>query len=88
MKTRKDSDSVMMLWSAVDVAASVSGHSGVQSSLSASASAPRSRPTGTKQYALETQALGANLAGTVNPVTVKLAIGTSEGTAAVNGAIH
>jgi hypothetical protein len=46
------------------------------------------RPTGTKQYAMEVQALGATLTGTTNPVTVMLAIGGNNGTASVNTNIH
>ena len=45
------------------------------------------QPTGGNQFALEAAALNANLAGTANPVTVRLSIGDDCGTAPVNALI-
>jgi hypothetical protein len=45
------------------------------------------QPTGGKQFAVEAAALNANLAGTANPVTVRLSIGDDCGTAPVNALI-
>ena len=45
------------------------------------------QPTGGKQFAVEAAALNANLAGTANPVTVRLSIGDDCGAAPVNALI-
>jgi YVTN family beta-propeller protein len=45
------------------------------------------KPTGTKRFALEAEALDANLKGTKNPVTVKASIGNNSGTTEIKADI-
>ena len=46
------------------------------------------KPTGAKRFALEAEALDANLKGTKNPVTVRVSIGNNSGTTSIKAEIQ